>query len=78
MVFCKVGVNVIYYGVLFCCWVVYELVCSYTFANFFCGIYVFVLYVNVNPGDATLQGVAIPLNQITFVAIYLALTAFAL
>ena len=47
MVFCKVGVNVIYYGVLFCCWVVYELVCSYTFANFFCDIYVFVLYVNV-------------------------------
>ena len=47
MVFCKVGVNVIYYGVLFCCWVVYELVCSYTFANFFCGMYVFVLYVNV-------------------------------
>ena len=38
------------------------------------------IYANasVNPGNATLQGVAIPLNQITFVAIYLALTAFAL
>ena len=32
----------------------------------------------INPGCAALQGVAIPINQITFVAIYLALTAFAL
>ena len=33
---------------------------------------------HINPGYAALQDVAIPLNQITFVAIYFALTAFAL
>ena len=33
---------------------------------------------SINPGYAALQDMAIPLNQITFVAIYFALTAFAL